>query len=78
MKNPLIPILQLLPDDGSKIIITKEFSKQVLAFLNAAEPKYREMAHADKLLHYLHQHNVIELSYAEVGEDRINFIRKKI
>lgn len=78
MKNPLHNIFAMLPDDGSKIIVTKDFTKQVLAYMSAADPKFKEMGQADSMLKYLHQQNAIELSYAEAEGERINFIRKKI
>jgi hypothetical protein len=78
MKNPIVPLLNILPPDSSKVIVTKDFTRQVLALMSASDPKFKEMGQADDFLHYLHQNNVIELSYSEVDGKRINFIRKKI
>jgi hypothetical protein len=78
MKNPLIHLFNALPEDGSKIIVTKEFCVQILAWMRAADPKYTQLDAVDKLLWYLHQQNAIILSYAEVGTDRINFIQRKL
>ena len=78
MKNPLVPLFNALPEDGSKVIITKEFCVQILAWMRAADAKHTELADVDKLLWYLHQQNAITLSYSEVGKDRVNFIQRKI
>ena len=78
MKNPLLPLFNALPEDGSKIIITKEFCIQILAWMRASDPKFAQLDAVDKLLWYLHQQNAITLSYAEVGTDRINFIQRKL
>ena len=77
MKNPILQILHILPDDKSKIIITKEFSRQVLAFMMAADPKFKEMGQADAFLVYLHENDLVEISYTEISGGRVNFIRKK-
>ena len=46
--------------------------------MNAADPKFKEMDQAEKFLVYLHENQVIELSYLETHDGRINLIRKKI
>ena len=78
MKNPLAHLFDLLPEDGSKILITKEFCVQLLAWMRAADPKFSQLEDVDKLLWYLHQQNAITLSYSEVGKDRVNFIQRKL
>jgi hypothetical protein len=78
MKNPLVPLFQSLPEDGSKVLITKEFCVQILAWMRASDPKFGELEAVDKLLWYLHQQNAVTLSYTEVGTDRVNFIQRKI
>ena len=78
MKNPLINLFNALPEDGSKVIVTKEFCVQILAWLRAADAKHTELTSVDKLLWYLHQQNAVTLSYTEVGKDRINFIQRKL
>ena len=78
MKNPLLPLFNSLPEDGSKVIVTKEFCVQILAWMRASDPKFTQLDAVDKLLWYLHQQNAITLSYTEVGKDRINFIQRKL
>lgn len=78
MKNPLVNLFNELPEDGSKILITKEFCIKLLAWMRASDPKYRQLEDVDKLLWYLHQQNAITLSYTQVGEDRVNFIQRKL
>ena len=78
MKNPLINLFNALPEDGSKIIVTKELCVQILAWMRTSDPKHTQLADVDKLLWYLHQQNAVTLSYTEVGKDRINFIQRKL
>lgn len=74
MKNPIIPILRLLPDDGSAIIATKELTRQVLALMSAADPKFKNMEQAEEFLSYLHDSKVVELSTST--DKQTTFIRK--
>lgn len=78
MKNPLVPLFNALPEDGSKILITKDFCVQILAWMRASDPKFSQLDDVDKLLWYLRQQNAITLSYTQVGEDRVNFIQRKL
>ena len=78
MSNPIVKLWKLLPEDGSKIIITKELTIQLLAWMRAADPTMIELRYVDELLNFLHKENVITLSYTEVGQDRINFIQRKL
>lgn len=78
MKNPLVPLFNLLPEDGSKVIVSKELCVQILAWMRAADPKFAQLEDVDKLLWHLHQKNAVTLSYAEVGKDRINFIQRNL
>ena len=73
MKNPIIPILRLLPDD-TPIIASKEFVRQVLALMNAADPKFKNMEQAEEFLSYLHDNNVVELTRSD--DAQVTFIRK--
>lgn len=78
MKNPLVNLFNALPEDGSKVIVTKEFCVQILAWMRGADPKFAQLDAVDKLLWYLHQQNAVTLSYTEVGKDRINFIQRNL
>ena len=78
MKNPIKLLLDSLPQDNSSVIITKDFCKQMLAWMHAADPKFSSMEHVDKLLWFLHQESMIVLSYTEASGERINYIRKNV
>lgn len=78
MKNPIYQLFNVLPEDGSKIVVTKELCIKILAWMRAADPKFRELADVDKLLWYLHGENAVILSYVEVGKERVNFIQRSI
>lgn len=78
MKNPIVSILNALPENGSKVIVSKDFCIQVLAWMRAADPKYNDLIHVDKLLWYLHEQGVVNLSYVEVDSNRINFIQRNL
>lgn len=73
MKNPIIPILNLLPAD-TNIIVTKDFTRQVLALMSAADPKFKNMEQAEEFLSYLHDKGVIEITSTQ--DKRTHFIRK--
>jgi len=76
MKNPLPPILDLLSNDEA-IILTLDLKKQILAYMSAADPKFSSLDQVTDLLRYLHQQNVIELSYLDNTSEKLTFIRKK-
>lgn len=76
MKNPIIPILKLLPDNGALITVSKEFTRQVLALMSAADPKFKNMEQAEEFLSYLHDNQVIEIS--STTDNEVYFIRKLI
>ena len=76
MKNPIIPILRLLPDDGSKVIVTKELTRQILALMSAADPKFKNMEQAEEFLSYLHDNHVVEITSTD--DKQTHFIRKTL
>lgn len=78
MRNPIDNLYDALPKDGTAVIVTKDFCKQVLAWMRAADPKFSSMEHVDKLLWYLHGEKLVVLSYTETSDGRINFIRRNI
>jgi hypothetical protein len=78
MKNPIYKLFEIIPEDGSKILVTKELCIQILAWMRASDPKFHDLSSVDKLLWYLHKEEAITLSYAEAGNERINFISRKV
>jgi hypothetical protein len=63
-KNPIHHLLDRLPADGSKIIITDDLKDKILFDLKHSE-LYIHSTHkvVDRFLDYLVKHNIIKLDY---------------
>jgi hypothetical protein len=76
-KTPIHLLLDHLPTDGSRIILTKELEEEILDNLKRAmERAHNTHRLVENFLEYLHQNDVITVSYVMNGDDRINFIQR--
>jgi hypothetical protein len=77
-KNPIHLLLDILPADGSDMLITKAFTNKVGDLLKGGGVEDVGPKVIDDFLWYLHQNEIIALSYQDFGADRINFIKRKV